>query len=68
VLDGLRDFYHKTARPDGSFAPGIDPNYPGMSDCAYSDLAAVTYAVTIHRTFGWKLPFEKNTIAFLLQN
>jgi hypothetical protein len=66
VLRGLRDFYRKTARPDGSFAPGCDPNYPGMSDCAYSDLAAVTYAVTIHKTFGWKLPFEKDTIAFLL--
>ncbi|MCE9532816.1 MAG: hypothetical protein K8T89_17095, partial [Planctomycetes bacterium] len=66
ILDGLRGFYAKTARPDGSFQPGVDPEYRGMSDCAYSDLAAVTYAVTLHKTFGWKLPHEEKTIAFLL--
>jgi geranylgeranyl transferase type-2 subunit beta len=37
-----------------------------MSDSAYSDLSAVTYAVTIHKTFGWKLPYKEKTIAFLL--
>lgn len=66
VLAGLRAFYQQTARPDGSFQPGLDPAYGGMADCAASDLAAVTYAVTIHRTFGWKLPHEAKTIAFLL--
>ncbi|MEX2141941.1 MAG: prenyltransferase/squalene oxidase repeat-containing protein [Pirellulales bacterium] len=66
VLLCLRAFYDKTARPDGSFQPGIDPEYLGMSDCAYSDLAAVTYACTIHKTFGWKLPHEDKTIEFLL--
>ena len=66
VLRGLRAFYEKTARPDGSFQPGIDPEYLGMSDCAYSDLAAVTYACTIHKTFGWRLPHEAKTIDFLL--
>src|SRR6516165_5231821 len=66
VLQGLREFYRKTARPDGSFQPGIDPAYRGMSDCAASDLAAVTYAVTIHKTFGWKLPHEAKTTEFLL--
>src|SRR5215467_511097 len=66
VLTGLRDFYQKTARPDGSFQPGIDPEYRGMSDAAYSDLAAVTYAVVLHRTFGWKLPHEQQTADFLL--
>src|SRR6516165_7192167 len=65
VLQGLRDFYQKTARPDGSFQPGIDPAYRGMSDAAYSDLAAVTYAVTVHKTFGWKLPYEEKTGEFL---
>ena len=44
VLDGLKSFYAKTARRDGSFQPGIDPDYLGMSDSAYSDLAPVTYA------------------------
>jgi WD40 repeat protein len=66
VLSGVRAFYDKTARPDGSFAPGIDPEYRGMSDSAYSDLAPVTYAVTIHKTLGWKLPHEAETIKFLL--
>jgi geranylgeranyl transferase type-2 subunit beta len=65
VLDGLRRFYAATARPDGSFAPGVHPDYLGMSDCAYSDLAAVTYACTVHKTFGWKLPHEEKTIALL---
>ena len=46
VLQGFRRFFAKTARADGSFQNGIDPNYRGMSDSAYSDLAAVTYAVT----------------------
>lgn len=66
VLAGLRDFFAKTARHDGSFANGLDPQYRGMSDSAYSDLAAVTYAVTLHKTFGWKLPREKATRLFLL--
>ena len=66
VLEDLQQFYAKTARADGSFQPGVDPDYLGMSDSAYSDLAAVTYACTIHRTFGWKLPHEEKTIEFLL--
>ncbi len=66
VLEGVRTFFAKTARPDGSFRPGLDPDYEGMSDSAYSDLAPVTYAVVLHRTFGWKLPDEKQTLAFLL--
>ncbi len=65
ILAGLRDFYKKTAKDDGSFRPGIDPDYEGMSDSAASDLAPVTYAVVLHKTFGWKLPDEKKTIAFL---
>ncbi|MCI0378865.1 MAG: hypothetical protein L0215_14760, partial [Gemmataceae bacterium] len=64
ILDGLKSFYAKTARADGSFQPGIDPTYKGMSDCAASDLAAPTYAVVLHRTFGWKLPHEEKTIEF----
>ncbi len=66
VLTGLRQFFAKTARADGSFANGLDPRYRGMSDSAYSDLAAVTYAVTLHKTFGWKLPHEEATRRFLL--
>ncbi len=66
VLDGLKAFWQKTARADGSFQPGIDPDYLGMSDSALSDLAPLTYAVTLHRTFGWKLPHEDRTLAYLL--
>lgn len=65
VLKTLRNFYEQTAKPDGSFRPGIDPDYEGMSDSAYSDLAPTCYAVVIHKTFGWKLPDQRNTIAFL---
>src|SRR5262245_10838966 len=52
VFEGLRSFYARTYRPDGSFAPGLDPDYLGMSDSAYSDLAPATYAVVVHKTFG----------------
>jgi hypothetical protein len=66
VLAGVKEFFRRTARPDGSFRPGIDPHYPGMSDCAFSDLAPTVYAVVLHRTFGWQLPFEEKTRGFLL--
>jgi geranylgeranyl transferase type-2 subunit beta len=66
ILHGIRTFFQKTARPDGSFQPGIDPTYEGLSDSAYSDLAPVTYAVVLHKTFGWRLPDEARTGKFLL--
>jgi geranylgeranyl transferase type-2 subunit beta len=66
VLAGLRSFFEKTAEPDGSFRPGLDPTYEGMSDTAASDLAAPTYAVILHKTFGWKLPHEQKTLEFFL--
>lgn len=66
VLAGLRTFFVKSARPDGSFGPSTDPAYEGISDSAYSDLAPVAYAVVIHKTFGWKLPDEAKTRQFLL--
>src|SRR5262245_8476330 len=66
VTDGLKQFFAKTARPDGSFQPGVNPDYPGMSDSAYSDLAPTVYAVILHKTFGWELPHEGKTKEFLL--
>src|SRR6266478_432263 len=66
VLRGLRTFFEKTAREDGSFQPGVDPEYEGISDSAYSDLAPATYAVILHKTFGWKLPHEEKTRDFFL--
>src|SRR4051794_30656184 len=52
VLTGMRAFLKLTARPDGSFQPGADRDYEGMSDSAYSDLAPTAYAVVIGKTFG----------------
>jgi hypothetical protein len=66
VLAGVKDFFRQTARPDGAFRPGIDPDYEGMSDSAFSDLAPVAYAVVIHTTFGWELPDRRKTTEFLL--
>src|SRR3954464_9249073 len=66
VLAGVRSFLAKTARPDGSFRPGIDPDYRGMSDSAYSDLAPTVYAVVVSKIFGWELPHEEKTKRFLL--
>jgi prenyltransferase beta subunit len=66
VLANVRHFFAQTANPDGSFHPGVDPEYEGVSDSALSDLAPVTYAVTLHKTFGWKLPHEDKTKEFLL--
>jgi geranylgeranyl transferase type-2 subunit beta len=65
VLAGLKGFFQETARADGSFRPGIDAAYEGMSDSAYSDLAPVAYAVIVHKTFGWTLPHEQETLDFL---
>lgn len=42
---GLRAFFLNTARPDVSFANGLDPAYRGMSDGTYSDSNAVLAAV-----------------------
>jgi len=66
VLDGVRAFFAKTARPDGSFRPGVDPDYEGMSDSAASDLAPTAYAVILHSTFGWKMPDAVKARDFLL--
>jgi geranylgeranyl transferase type-2 subunit beta len=66
VTTGLRGFFEKTAKDDGSFRPGIDPDYEGISDSAFSDLAPVAYAVVLSKTFGWKLPDEEKTRTFLL--
>src|SRR4029077_20399729 len=62
----VRTFVKHTALPDGSFRPGIEPAYKGNSDTAYSDLAAITYAVCLTRTFGWKLPYEGRFLELLL--
>ena len=66
ILAGVKEFLFKTANKDGSFRPGIDPNYLGNSDTALSGMAAPAYATIIATTFGWSLPYADATIDFLL--
>lgn len=68
VLKGVRSFFKKVANEDGTFRPGISPDYSGMSDTGLSGIAAPTYAVVVHNTFGWELPFEEATIDFFLSS
>ena len=65
ILNGIREFVHRVANPDGSFRPGIDPAYKGTSDTGLSGLASPAYATILSATFGWPLPYPKETIAFL---
>jgi prenyltransferase beta subunit len=66
VLKGLKSFTKTTGLADGSFRPGVDPDYRGMSDSAHSNFAPVAYAVVIHRTFGWALPHEDKTLTWII--
>jgi len=58
-------FIEKCARDDGGYSPSPDPQYPGSSDTGESDLAAVTYAATLARTVGWKLPHPERSAEFI---
>jgi geranylgeranyl transferase type-2 subunit beta len=58
-------FIRRCARRDGGYAPSPDPTYPGNSDTGASDLAAVTYAATLAKTMGWRLPHPQRSIDFL---
>jgi len=66
VLDDIRAFLRNVAGPDGSFRPGIDPEYRGNSDTAASGLAAPAYAAILSATFGWELPHPDRTLDFIL--
>ncbi|MBD3626768.1 prenyltransferase/squalene oxidase repeat-containing protein [Cyclobacterium sp.] len=66
VLKGVRSFFKKVANKDGTFRPGVPTDYPGNSDTKFSGIAAPTYAVVVHKTFGWELPYEQETIRFFL--
>lgn len=64
VLEGVHSFIQRIAKEDGSFTPGIDPHYEGMSDTQLSGIAAPTYATILCRTFGWDLPYPGETNEF----
>lgn len=65
VLEGILTFIHRIAKDDGSFQPGIDPKYPGLSDTNLSGIAAPAYATILCQTFDWKLPHTDKTKEFI---
>lgn len=58
-------FIGKCLRRDGGCAPSPDPGYRGNSDTALSDLAGVTYAATLAKACGVKLPRVGRSVAFI---
>ena len=58
-------FIRRCARPDGGYAPSPDSTYAGRSDTGASDLAAVTYAATLAKTMGWRLPEADRSVEFI---
>jgi len=64
LLNGVQDFLHRVANEDGSFRPGIDPEYKGTSDTGLSGMAAPAYATIISSTFGWSLPYPDRSREF----
>jgi hypothetical protein len=64
VLTGVQNFLYRVANTDGSFRPGINPEYKGTSDTGLSDIAAPAYATILCHTFGWSLPYPAETTEF----
>jgi prenyltransferase beta subunit len=65
IAAGALEFIRRCARDDGGYSPSPDPKYKGNSDTGLSDLAAVTYAATLAKTMGWKLPNPDKSIEFI---
>jgi geranylgeranyl transferase type-2 subunit beta len=65
LAEGTLAFILRCGRPDGGYAPSPDPAYLGNSDTGMSDLAAVTYAATLAKTMGWRLPNVERSIEFV---
>ncbi len=65
VAEATWRFIRRCARGDGGYAPSPDLKYPGNSDTALSDLAAVTYAAVLAKTMGWTLPHKRRTVQFI---
>ncbi len=66
LLTAVQDFIYRVANKDGSFRPGIDPDYQGTSDTGLSGMAAPAYATIICSTFGWALPYPDKSREFFL--
>jgi len=58
-------YLEKCHRKDGGYNPSPDPGYHGNSDTAESDLAAVTYAAVLAKTFQRKLPGSARSAEFI---
>ena len=65
VAEETLAFIRRCACRDGGYSPSPDPKYAGNSDTASSDLAAVTYAATLAKTMGWRLPHPDRSIEFI---
>lgn len=58
-------FIQRCARKDGGYSPSPDTRYRGSSDTAESDLAAITYAATLAKPEGLKLPNKAKSVEFI---
>lgn len=65
ITEETLGFIRRCARSDGGYSPSPDSAYAGNSDTGSSDLAAVTYAATLAKTMGWRLPHPKRSIQFI---
>jgi len=65
LADETVAFIRRCARSDGGYDPSPDPEYKGNSDTGLSDLAGVTYAATLAKTMGWKLPRPERSIDYV---
>jgi hypothetical protein len=65
IKDTTFAFIEKCARADGGYSPSPDPHYKGSSDTEESDLAAVTYAATLAKPEGWRLPHKARSVEFI---
>lgn len=65
IRENAFTFLEKCARRDGGYNPSPDPGYHGNSDTAESDLAAVTYAAVLAKTFQRSLPGSARSAEFI---
>src|SRR5690242_2195037 len=65
IRDGAFAFLQKCARKDGGYNPSPESSYRGSSDTAESDLAAVTYAAVLAKTFQRRLPAGARSAEFI---
>src|SRR5690348_4887878 len=65
IREATFDFLQKCARKDGGYNPSPEPGYRGNSDTAESDLAAVTYAAVLAKTFQRRLPAGARSVEFI---